>query len=355
MTESSIRVGLVGFGVAAKYFHAPFVTTSPAFFLKSVVERHAREAKASYPWVNVVKNIDILLKDPDIELIIVATPNIAHFELASAAIRAGKHVVIDKPFTNTSEQALKLLGLAKEKRTVLSVFHNRRWDGDFLTVSSIVENNLLGELVDFESYYDRYRNACKPNAWREQNLPGSGIFYDLGSHLIDQALLLFGLPLSVSADIRIQRAGGKADDNFRVVFDYESCKVTMGASMLAAQPRPRFRLSGTEGSYIKYGMDPQEEALRNGLLPGTEEWSTEQKEQWGSIRFRLHNLNCTGHLETTAGCYQKYYENLYDTIRNGAPLLVTPEQAVKVIQLIELANVSSQQKRTLSLSDYKLS
>lgn len=344
-----ISVGLVGYGIAGRVFHAPLISSVHGLRLVSVVERHGETSRDRYPDVAVVKDAFELFRDEGIELVVIATPNTAHYELARAALLAGKHVVVDKPFTVLSSEARELIEFAKNQKRILSVFQNRRWDGDFLTVSEIVRAQRLGRLVEFASSFDRFRPGLKPGAWREQPGPGAGLLYDLGPHLIDQALALFGMPKSLRADIRIERDNSTTDDRFEVVLKYETLAVTLGAGMLAREPRPRFLLRGTRGSFVKHGLDPQEDALRQGGTPRDERWGVEDPAHWGVI----DACNCPETrretVETSPGRYQAFYENVYDAIVKSAALIVTPEQARDVVRIIELAMESSREGRTVEV------
>jgi scyllo-inositol 2-dehydrogenase (NADP+) len=264
---AQIQVGLIGYGIAGQVFHAPMINAVPDLRLTKVVERHRDASHQRYPWIEVVKQADDLFQDAAIDLIVIATPNQSHFELAQQALLAGKHVVVDKPFTTTSAQAQQLIDLAQQTERILTVHQNRRWDGDFQTVKQVIDQGYLGRLVEYEAHYDRFRNTLKLGAWRESPDVGSGILFDLGSHLIDQAQVLFGLPQSITADVRVQREGAKADDYFEIGLDYGDLKVILKAGMLVRELGPHFILHGSEGSFIKYGMDPQEAALRRGLTP----------------------------------------------------------------------------------------
>ncbi|MBD3884571.1 oxidoreductase [Phormidium tenue FACHB-886] len=341
-----IQVGLIGYGMAGRVFHAPVITAIPQLKLTKVVERHGSTARQRYPWVEGVQ-VDALLDDPAIQLVVIATPNSSHFDLAQQALAADKHVVVDKPFTLTSEQAQLLLDLAHQKNKILSVHHNRRWDGDFQTVKALIEAGHLGQLVEYEAHYDRFRPALKSGAWREEAGLGSGILFDLGSHLIDQAQVLFGLPEAITADIRVQRQGGKAADSFEVVLHYDKLRVTLKAGMLVRELGPHFILHGTAGSFVKYGMDLQEEALKNGRSPAEPDWGVEPPEQWGVLNTQIGDLHFHGKIETARGCYQAYYENVYQAIADGAELAVKPEEARNTMRLIELAMASNEQKRTV--------
>jgi scyllo-inositol 2-dehydrogenase (NADP+) len=343
----AIGVGLIGYGMAARVFHAPVIESVPRLELRKVVERGGDESRRRYPRVEVVRDAAELLRDDRVGLVIVTTPNASHFALARQSLLAGRHVVVEKPFTNTSGEALELIELARRQRRLLSVHHNRRWDGDFLTVRRILKAGLLGRLVEYESHYDRFRDRPRVGAWREEAGPGSGILFDLGSHLIDQALVLFGPPRAVTADIRRQREFAKADDYFELTLDYEGLKATLKAGMLVREPGPRFRLRGTEGSFVKHGMDPQEEALKRGLTPSGPDWGEEPPERWGALDALVGGLRVRGRVETLAGDYRSFYRNVADAVEGRAELAVRPEEALDTIRVIETALRSSEQKRTI--------
>jgi predicted dehydrogenase len=347
---NQIKVGLIGYGMASRVFHIPLIQAVPGLTLKKIVQRRDNTARKHVSSVEVVRETVSLLQDDEIELVVIATSNSSHFDLARQSLLANKHVVVEKPFTITSAQAQQLIDLAHKSNKLLSVHHNRRWDGDFQTVKKIVEGRLLGRLVEYESHFDRFRNTLRQGAWREEAEEGSGILYDLGSHLIDQALVLFGLPHMLTADIRIQREQGKADDNFELILHYEDLKVTLKAGMLVREPSPRFILHGTEGAFVKYGLDPQEDALKKGFLPSEPNWGEEPRQQWGNLNTQLGGLHLEGQVETVAGSYQAFYENIADAIAGRAPLVVKPEEAKKTIRMIELAMQSHRQKCTLPIS-----
>lgn len=345
-----INVGLVGYGMAGQVFHAPVISAIPRLRLAAVVERHGEASRQRYPQAAVVKDAAALFERTEIELVVIATPNATHFDLARAALLAGKHVVVDKPFTITTAEAQQLADLARSQKRILSVHQNRRWDGDFLTVSEIVRQGRLGRLVAFESRFDRFRKSPRPGAWREEAGAGSGLLYDIGPHLIDQALVLFGPPQSVCAEIRMQRDNAKADDQFEVVLGYDRLKVTCGATMLAREPGPRFALHGTNGSFVKFGLDPQEEALKRGKTPEDRDWGKDPEAEWGTLNVCNGSSESREKIETACGCYQAFYQNVYEAIVNGTELAVQPEQARDVIRVIELARQSSAEKRAVDYS-----
>ena len=344
-----LNAGLIGFGLAGRVFHAPLIHANPNLRLTHIVQRRGDEAAKKYPQAKVLRNADELFSEKSIGLIVVATPNSSHFELAAKALSAGKHVVLDKPFTITSADADKLIDLSRKMGRVLSVFQNRRWDGDFLTVRQILAQGRLGRLAEYESRFDRFRPALKPGAWREEAIPGSGVLFDLGAHLIDQAIVLFGRPQGIFADLRSQRDRAVAVDSFEVRLVYPALKATLKAGSLVCEPSPRFTLYGTQGSYLKFGLDPQEEALKQGDSPAQPNWGLEPQDAWGTF------TNCNGNLArekypTLAGCYPEYYKNIYEAITGKSDLAVKPEQAREVIRLIELAEQSAQEKRMIPVN-----
>jgi scyllo-inositol 2-dehydrogenase (NADP+) len=335
--------------MAARVFHAPLIRANAHLHLTHIVQRHGDQALKSYPDVRLVRDVDALLAEDSVGLVVVATPNTSHHDIAARALAAGKHVVVDKPFTLTTGDADDLIALSRKTGRVLSVFQNRRWDGDFLTVRQILDQKILGRVAEYESRFDRFRPSVNPNAWREQAAPGSGVLYDLGSHLIDQAVVLFGRPTGLYAELRREREGAAADDSFVVHLEYPRLKVTLKAGTLVCEPSPRFVIYGTEGSYLKYGLDPQEQALKNGRLPTEPQWGSEPEDCWGT------HSRCDGQLTRTkyptlAGSYPDYYTNVARTIQGQDELVVRPEQSRAVIRLIELAQQSSQERRVVPVS-----
>jgi predicted dehydrogenase len=340
----SIKAGLVGFGISAKVFHAPFITTNNNYKLVSVVERHKQESKELYPFVQVVKTLDELLQNEEIDLVVITTPNETHFPYAKAALEAGKHVVLEKPVTNTSKEALQLLEIANSNSKVLSVYQNRRYVSDFFTIKEILDKQLLGEVHTFEGHYDRYRAEARPQAWREHALPGSGILFDLGPHLIDQVLYLFGMPLTIAADLRRQRPHAKVDDYFDLRLDYGFLKVILQAGMLVREPGPRYLIHGTKGSFVKSGEDPQEALLRAGIVPVGDDWGKEPEDIYGILHTELNGKLVRERYPSHKGDYAAYYKNLYETIANDKPVRERIEHGYNTIRLIELAFESSRQQ-----------
>jgi len=350
-----IRVGIVGFGISGRVFHAPFLhTMSTMYELRSVVERHSNEAVKIYPYIKTVRSTTELFDDPEIDLVIITTSNNLHYSLSKEALEKGKHVVVEKPMTVRSSEALELIEIAKKNKLILCPYQNRRFDSGYNTIREVINKKLLGdEILDCEIHFDRYRPELKGgNAWREQNEPGAGIFYDLGSHLIDQTLSLFGHPQTITADIRVQRSVACVDDYFDVRLDYGHLRVTLKSSMLVREMGPRYVLHGSRGSFIKYGDDVQEGVLRNGVMPSIineeNDWGKEPIEDYGL----LHTETNDGRIikekfETLTGNYGLFYEQLYAAIVHGKELEIRPEDGYNVIRIIELGLQSSQEKRTL--------
>lgn len=275
--SDSIRVGLIGYGYASKTFHAPLIAGTPGMRWRQFPVAMPRKCMADWPSVPVVSEPKHLFNDPNIDLIVIPTPNDTHFPLAKAALEAGKHVIVDKPFTVTLSQARELDALAKSFGRVLSVFHNRRWDSDFLTVKALLNEGTLGEILFFESHFDRFRPQVR-NRWREQAGPGSGIWYDLAPHLLDQAVNLFGLPVSMTVDLAQLRPGAQTTDYFHAVLSYPQRRIVLHGTMVAAAESARYILHGTRGSYVKFGLDPQEERLKNGERLPQEDWGYDMRD-----------------------------------------------------------------------------
>ncbi|HEY0566361.1 MAG TPA: oxidoreductase [Terriglobales bacterium] len=340
-----LRAGLIGFGFGGRVFHAPLLDVLDEVEFAAIVQRHGDEAAKAYPHVRVLRSVEELLGDSSIDLVVVCTPNEAHAPIAAAALESGHHVVVDKPFTVTSAEARSLIELARARDRVLSVYHNRRWDGGAITVKHLVDDHRYGDVVLFEAHYDRFRPGPKsPTAWREQKVPGSGILYDLGAHLIDEALDLFGAPQEIFADVRQERSGVAADDSFDITLFYPKQRAKLSASMLAAIPHAQLRIQGMQATYVKHGMDPQEQALIAGGRPDQKDWGAEPESQWGMLADGTNSER----VPTEAGNYLGFYENVRDAILGRAKLAVTPQQAHNVIRLIELARESSESGQRLA-------
>lgn len=346
-----IQTAIVGFGLSGKAFHAPFLHVHDGFSIKKILERHGTEAQEAYPQAEQVKDLDSILSDDTIELVVIATPNAFHCEQVKKCLEAGKHVVVEKPFMNSSADCDKIIELAESKGLQLFVFQNRRWDGDFMTVQKIVDCGVLGTIQYYEAHFDRYAPKRTHAAWRDIDQPGSGIVFDLGSHLIDQALVLFGKPDTIESHIESQREGSAVDDYFNIQLKYPALEVVLTAGMLVKEHDLRYVLHGSNGSFIKYGIDPQESLLRKGKLPNGNGWGREDPNNYGLITLDDENEDFDGVLETVPGNYSGFYENVYDVLVKSSEKAVKPREARSVIRLIELALESSKLSKPLPV-DY---
>ncbi len=352
--SGEIGVAVIGFGLAGQVFHAPFVSAVPGLRLEAIVQRKGDEAGKAYPNARILRSVDEALKDSAVQLIVVGTPNETHFALAKQALLAGKHVVIDKPFAATSAEAKELKELAEKQGLVLAPFHNRRWDGDFLTVRKLLGEGAVGRLVTFESHFDRFRPLPRENTWKEGGNSANGLLFDLGPHLVDQALTLFGAPKGITASVRKDRDKTDIEDAFDITLEYPRLRAHCRSSMLACDAAPRFLLHGTKGSFKKFGLDPQESALVGGAkVPrvGQGEWLADPEEQWGTLTVAPvladPGMLTRAKVKTELGDYRGYYANVRDAINGAAKLAVTPKDGYRVIRLLEMARESSTAKRTL--------
>lgn len=345
-----IEVGLIGFGLAGRAFHAPVIRAVSGMRLAAILQRSGDEAASAYPDVRVVRSLDELLTIKEIRLIVVATPNESHFPLAERCLKAGRDVIVDKPFALDYEQAAALVALANRNSRFLAVYHNRRFDGDFHAIRELVASGALGRIVRFETCYDRYRPLPKPGgAWREAKSPGAGVTYDLAPHLLDHALTLFGVPEALTADIRIERDAVAVDDSFDIMLHYpRGLRAVLGSSILAAAQRPRFVLLGTQGSYFKHTFDPTENNLRTGKIPATGPWGAEPEENWGVLTAAHSPVEFSQRrIPSAAVDYRDYYANVRDVLLGKAQPLVTHEQALNVMRALDLARASAAKRCTL--------
>ncbi len=355
--QRSVRVGVIGYGLAGRVFHAPFVSAVPGLALRAIVARHGDEAARAWPEATILRSAEEAIASPEIDLVVVATPNETHFDLAQRALLAGKHVVVDKPFAASAAQAKELETLAGERSLVVAPFHNRRWDGDFLTVRRLLADGVLGRLVSFESHFDRFRPIPREHTWKEQGGDANGLLMDLGPHMVDQTLALFGPPASLVASVRRDRDETAIDDAFDLWLGYDRMQVWLRSTILAAEASPRFLLHGTRGSYRKFGLDPQEPALVAGAsvppIGDPRPWLPEDRSAWGELTVAADpaepgQLERT-RVETAAGDYRGFYANVRDAILDGATLAVTPEDARRTLRLLELARESSRERERLTV------
>lgn len=336
-----LRVALVGYGLAGKYFHAPLIGATQGFSLVTIVSSDPAKVQADLPNVTIVEGLAAVLGDPSIDLVVIATPDQIHCEQALAALDAGKHVVIDKPFAPTLAEAEIIAARAAESDRIVSIFHNRRWDADFLTLKHLIDEDALGQIVQFDSHFDRFRPALG-SRWKDQR--DGGVWQDLGPHLVDQTVQLFGMPKAIFADIGIQKAGGLAPDYAHVLLRYARLRVTLRISQLVAANSLRFAVHGTSGSFIKHGLDPQEDQSKAGISP--------LDLQWGKDPYpgTLTRIGADGAAHETAvksarGSYRAFYESVRDAITGQGPNPVPPAQALDVMRLIDAGLESAQSGR----------
>lgn len=369
MGERTIGVGVIGYGLGGRVFHAPFVSAVPGLRLAAILQRTGDDAAKAYPATKIARSVEEVLGDKGIDLVVVSTPNATHFDLARRALEAGKHVVIDKPFAATSEEALELGRTAKRRGLLAVPFHNRRWDGDFLTVKKLIAEGAVGRLATFESHFDRFRPIPRENTWKEAGNPANGMLFDLGPHLVDQALALFGAPETITASVRADRDETAIEDAFDITLSYsgqhngasgakgKGMLAHCRTSYLACDNAPRFLLHGTKGSFRKHGLDPQEPALVSGAtvpMQGSQQvWLQEEESAWGTLTVAPNpddpaNL-VTRQVKTERCDYRGFYANVRDAVLGTAPLAVTPEDGFRVIRLLELARESSAEGRTLKV------
>lgn len=364
MPFDTIRVAVLGYGLAGRVFHCPFVSAVHGLELAAIVQRHGDQASEAYPQARILRSAEAAFADPEIDLIVVGTPNETHQQLAHAALSAGKHVVVDKPMAPTSDGARMLMDTARDAGKLLFPFHNRRWDGDFLTLQGLLAEGKLGRVVKATSHWDRFRPGQRVGSWKESANEAHGILQDLGPHLLDQAMALFGVPQRLTASVRSDRDRSDIEDAFDVLLEYDRpnghlLQVDCHASMIAADPAPRFRVHGTQGSFTKCGLDPQEAHLAaDGRHPpqlgSSVPWLSEPESAWGTLTLAADPLGKPGDLTRTSiptldGDYRLFYANVRDAIRGIAAPAVTALDAWRVARLIELARGSSRERRTIAV------
>jgi len=343
-----IDVGLIGFGLGGKAFHAPVIAAVEGLRLAAVLQRHESTAAEVYPGIAIVRTVGELLAIESIKLVAISTPNDSHFSYAKACLEAGRDVVVDKPFTTTLAEAKALVELARKRGRLLTVYHERRLDGDYRTLKKLTADGELGRLVHFEETFDRCRAEVR-DSWKEKGGPGSGVFWDLAPHLFDHALVLFGEPEALLADLRVERDGARNVDAFDVTFYYSGAlRAVMSSTTLAPVARPHFRLRGTRGEFIKRGLDPQEALLRAGQPMDGESWGLEKPEEWGTLSPVVADKTIGDRkVPSERGDYRWFYENVRDVMLGKAKPLVTLEEALRVMYALELSEASSAERRVL--------
>ncbi|UYG02652.1 oxidoreductase [Halomonas sp. LR3S48] len=349
MRKQTFGVGLIGFGTAGRIFHAPLIQATPGLELLAVVSSSAERVHETLPEVEVLPKAAALFARPDIDLVVIASPNETHYPLAKAALASGKHLVVDKPFTVSLSEARLLKAEADKAECMISVFHNRRWDSDFRTLHKLVEEGSVGRPVSLELRFDRFRPTVA-DRWREQHKPGSGIWYDLGSHLLDQTRTLFGMPRAILLDLMAARDGAQVDDEFHALLEYDTLRVTLRASSLVAEPTPQQALHGTRGSFVKYGRDPQENWLKEGLIP-TRDWGIDPRPGQLTLAGDDDGKLVTREHPGLPGDYLAYYAGIVEALVSGAPVPVSVEEGIEVMTLLEAGLDSYRQSRWIRLKE----
>jgi predicted dehydrogenase len=342
-----IRVGLIGFGMAGRVFHAPLISSVEGLELAAVLERHSDNAAQRYPGITTYRSLESMLEDNSLGLFVVATPNGTHFEVAKQILEAGKSVVVDKPTAITSSEIAELMESAAAKGVHLIPFHNRRWDSDFQTLYKLVREDSVGRIVHLESTFDRWRPVPKARAWKEDPAQG-GLLLDIGTHLGDQAMALFGKPEAVSADVTRERDGDGSNDSFTVRLHYSDFSVTLSANVLSALARPRFHLRGTRGNYWKWGLDPQEAALNKITRIDDPAWGHEAVHDWGTLNVDVDDCVVTRPVQPIPGDYRRYYASVRDALLGKSRWPVPASAAWLVARLLEFAAQSSAERREIA-------
>ncbi len=344
-----IKTGICSYGMSGKLFHAPFISQHKGYELYAVCERSKKEMQDQYPSVISYSTIDELMADGNIELMIINTPNYTHFEYAKKALLASKHIVVEKPFCNNVAECDELIAVAKEKGKMISVYQNRRWDSDFMTVCKVIKEKLLGDVVEAEFHFDRYDENLSYKLHKETPGPGAGIFYDLGPHLIDQALQLFGMPDAVFADITALRKISKVDDYMEIIMIYDRLRVRLKSGYLVKEPIPSYVIHGTKGSFLKSRADVQENGLKKNIVPGTLGWGEEPASEQGLLHTTVNGETVRKKIPSEKGDYGIYYARLYEALRNKKPNPVPADDGRKVIYVIDKAFQSVKEKRVIEL------
>ena len=347
--EKIINVGIAGFGMSARVFHAPFLDLDPRYRIRKIYERTQEKSKEIYPYVEVVHDYDDLLTN-DINLVIICTPNDQHYSMAKKAIEKKINVIVEKPMTITSFEAFELCKLAKLHNVMFSVYQNRRFDGDFLTVKKLIDEGVLGDIVDYEVRFNRYVVGKSSKVWKANGGLGINVLYDLGVHLIDQAVDLFGLPKSIYATLRKEREVSASIDYFLVILNYNHLQVKLYSSETAIGRFPNFAVWGKSGSFIKFGTDVQEQNSISGMKPNDVNFGSDKVTNYGTMTQFVNNETIFTTIPTENGNYQKYYDNIYEVLTSKAELIVKPEQCARVIAILELAEQSSIEKREIDIN-----
>ena len=344
-----INTAILSYGMSGEIFHAPLLEAHTGFTLSTIVQRSSSSAKTRYPNVNIVKSVDEVMEDESIELVVVNTPNETHFPFTTRALEAGKHVIVEKPFSVTTKEADGMIAVGKKTGKILSVFQNRRWDGDFMTVRKVVEAKWLGNWRSLNCTMTVIGIISKPTHGRRNRHRAREYFIIWGHICWTRCSCYLASPQSVDARMGIQRPGGRVDDYYDIRLQYDGFNAIVKSSYLVREPGPRYILHGTEGSFIKYGLDPQEQALKEGRTPGNTSWGYEPRELWGKLNANVGSLHFEGTVETDRGNYLGYYDNIYEVIRTGKGLIVKPEESRDGILIIEACIESNRLRKAIAI------
>ncbi len=344
-----IKTAILSFGMSGRVFHAPFISLHVGFELKGILERTKQESLVFYPSIHIYRSLEEVLNDDEIELVVVNTPTKTHFEYTKKALLAGKHVVVEKAFTTTLAEAIELKKLADSKELILSVYQNRRWDSDFSTVRHIIEAGDLGEIIEAEFHFDRYKIELSPKSHKETPGPGAGLLNDLGPHLIDQALLIFGMPQDVFADIRTLRPASLVDDYFHLLLFYKNLRVILKSSLMVREPMPSYIVHGKKGTFIKSRADIQEAALLANKKPNLTDWGKEPDSEMGLLHTEIDGKLINKKVNSLQGNYYYFYDGIYQAIINKSLPPVTSQDGINIMQIIEVAKISSANRKRIEV------
>ena len=345
-----INVGIIGFGLSGRVFHTSLIKACDQYEIKKVFSSRVNEIKESLPNTEIVSDIENIINDTDIDLVVICSPNFNHYDQCKMALLAGKHVVVEKPFVSNSIEGEELITLAKGQELLLTVFHNRRWDSDFLAIKKLINENSLGRIKQFESHFDRWRPVKRDGKWKEKPGVGTGILFDLGSHLIDQCLYLFGKPDSILADLVDQKSNDGVVDYFHIILQYKEMRAVLHSSSFSLK-NTRLSILGENGNFVKFGFDPQEADLNSGVDPREESFGREQVADYGLLTTKINEKTKEEYIPSPKGCYLEFYNQLANAIERMNPELipVKPESALDVIKIIEAAQVSSSDRKWIDL------
>ena len=344
-----IKTALVSFGMSGRVFHAPFIHLNPNFILAGAWERSSKNIQSVYPDVTSYASYEEILTDPSIDLVVVNSPNDTHFAYTKQALLAGKHVVVEKAFTVTVEEAEELAALAVQQQKILTVYQNRRFDADFLTIQKLIAQNKIGNLLDVQISYERYRTTLSPKVHKEQPTPGAGVLLDLGPHLVDQAIQLSGMPTAVFADLRITRSVSVVDDYFTLLLYYPTHRILLTSGMVFMQQGPGYKIYGTKGCFIKNRSDVQEDLLLAGHKPGGDNWGKEDPKNYGTLSTDTDGVITSAIIESERGDYGKYYEAVAGAILENKPVPVTPQEGINIMKVLVAAKKSYETKQVVQL------